>query len=90
MRSLNDSTGARAAYLRESCGLDVYDTYQGRRLRGTYVALTGGMVSRSHCAMVVILASSCCCPMICTPTGIPCTAMMGMVTAGANNMELGK
>jgi len=46
--------------------------------------------SASHRAMPVILASSCGWPITCAPSGISCTAMSGMVTEGANSMELGK
>src|SRR5204863_9816509 len=60
------------------------------RPHGPYATMIGGTSFKSHRAIAVMRASSFCCPMICTPTGIACTAIRGMVTAGANSIELGK
>ena len=43
----------------------------------------------NHRASPVTRASSCCCPMSCTPTGIPPTLISGTVTTGANSIDDG-
>src|SRR5262249_31352638 len=50
---------------------------------------TGVMASSIQRAIAVMRASSCCWPMRWMPTGRPPTAKRGIVTAGANSMELG-